>query len=257
MKFGEQAPGLKYSPEQKERMRYLLEIQKKDLSSPTLVGYHGTGLSVLKILIETGKLPGRSYKGDIADSGIGNKGDLHFYPRAAGFPSDYDQSHLRDGLDVITKEKAIKDASWYAGDLSERDIVIEIMGLDLNNPIHRDIINYFYFTDDKALLEKKIEDMYDDPSYFKEFLLVMKELKLDKSKMMNIISQIKKELSVRKGIIFGFDRQFLDLYKIKSGDDDGDFFINCPEGLDYKLLCGLRPLGEKEREFLANLRGKI
>jgi hypothetical protein len=255
MKSPEQVPGQKYSPEQKERIKYVLEIADRDLSSPSLAGYHGTGIASLKLLIETGKLFGRPLKGNMADShGIGNKGDLHFYPRAAGFPKDFNQYHLGRSLGNLTEKKSIEYATDYARDASERDIFMELAGLDQSIQEHRDL--FYEFSSGKDV-EAGVNLAYDNPEAFKDVLDIAEKLKLSRNNLIDILKRVQEETLSRKGLIFGLDQKLLDKYKIKSGDEGDDLFINCPDGLDYKDVCGLRALGKTEKEFLANLRTKI
>src|SRR3989338_10119486 len=146
MKFNEGTPGNRYSPEERDRIKYLLEIAGRDLGSPSLVGYHGGGLTTLKLIIQTGRLAGRpSAHGGLAHLGIGNKGDLHFYPRFEGFPLDFDTSHLTDqAIANIPDEDAVSWASTYANTASERDIFMELTGLDITNDSHDALASEFF-----------------------------------------------------------------------------------------------------------------
>lgn len=257
MKFQpDRVPTQEYSPEQKERIRYLLKLADKDLASPSIVGYHGAGIKALELVIKNGKLFGRPNKSELADSyGIGNKGDLHFYPRASGFPADFDQSYLRYNLGQLSKDQAIQGAMGYAHDNSLRDILVKIVGLDLSNLEHYSAC--LELSPAGKTMKESIEYVYKRPDICHEVIDIAKKLNLDESAMKKIARAVDKEIPLRKGLIFGLDKKILDEWHIGSGDEGSDLFINCPDGLDIKYLSGLRALGEKEREFLASLRTKI
>ena len=265
MKFSEHAPGSKYTPEQIERIKYLLGIAKKDLSSRSLIGYHGTGLSSLNLLIKTGKLFGSPIKGHMADShGIGNKGDLHFFPRAVGFPKDFDKSMAlginRYSIEDLEEERAVEGATSYAKNLSERDIFMESSGLDVTNPEHVLLFNEITILPFvvEGTVEECMNHIYSHPEDFRDILEIARKLKLDKSRLIEIGKLIQEEMHLRQGFVFGLDKKLLDRYGLKIGDDLGeDLFLNCPDGLDYTLLCGLRPLGQKEKALLKTLRSQV
>ncbi|MEI6280877.1 MAG: hypothetical protein WCP17_02670 [bacterium] len=264
MKFQpDNAPTNKYSPEQKERIRFLLEMADKNLSSPNTIGYHGAGLATLKLLIQGGKFPGKAYEEGTAFK----KGDLHFFPLVKGFPNEFSKAYLVSLMDLssndlniesLNEEYGTNEATKYAKSGSQRQIFMEVAKLDITNKEHCNLMDELlpisYKTEEAV---GHISKIYNDPVAYEQISTIAKKLNLDKQKLIDIIMKVAERMQTQAGFVFALDKKILKEYEIKGGDQGSDLYINCPDGLDYKLISGLRPIGQKEKEFLVSLRAGI
>jgi hypothetical protein len=211
---------VEYTPEQQERIRFLVNGFKSGMENDKIVAYHGTSLDVLKGVIKNGKLQG----------GIGGH-EIH------------ERNILPPQLSVVLKDSAVESgwlkrhaddpalrfASEYAEGLSRAHATAAYLGFE---PTDERFRGAFHGGGDRvALIESGVvteEDLTD------------------------AITQAKKY----NGVVLGFHKDVLKDFKIRARGkhhEKGEEVIICPDGINYKYIIGLEPEGQIEWNFFENL----
>lgn len=217
-----------------KRLKELFERGLKDRGRT--IGYHGTSIESMQYLIRTGHLPGAVGENITAspeDSWRLQKGDLYFYPLKSKFP-DYNpdvSKHFPDEAHVIDR------VARYASDVARAHYFLTKLGLGFDNPEYNLGARNVMAT---GMLHTEIRE-------FKEELISIGISSTD-------IDQAVQEAKQRKGVVIALSATLLKKYQPRDGDrDEGDLRFTFPNGLDYKYLSGLKPLGEEESRFFQNL----
>ena len=213
----------------------LLEAFETGLDDKESIGYHGTSLESIKMLLDKGILPGSSGDEDTVDYG---KGALFLFPRKSVFPEYYATGEFSD-------ENALEYARDYAEFLGRYHYIANSLGLDLDKTEDRNV---------GKSLARRDSGIPGDAEEAKETVEVLVSKKgMSREKINAVLDKSKS----RKGVIITFSKNTLDDYKTVKGDDTShiqDIALICPKGLEYKYISGIEPLGQEEWDFFEKLQ---
>ena len=207
-----------------ERIKHIVQLFETGLDSEDCVGYRGTSLESMEYIVNNGVLLGRLY---------GASREIYFFP----FKSKFQNHPLRDTFP--DEHDVIERTSQYAGQNAESHYLIRLLDLDIENA--------------KDYVESL---MLSEGDYFMdEILKKHPKLGFRRSNLLKIIHEAEK----RKGFILGLNSKVLQSFKIMGSCDikEGDLKIVCPNGLPYKYLSGIEPLGQEEWDYLVKIQNSI
>lgn len=210
-------------------------IDKKIPLTADTIGFHGTGLATLEVLLKTGRLP--ACTGEALTEGY-----VYFAPRSTSFP---DHRHVR----MFLSDQVARDhAELYASTQGGLQYTARRFGLDLTS------------LGDKRLMAELAE--YSTCAIDKDVARRIAKLQLsDRDRR-----AIKLEAGKYEGIVLGIHRDALRLL-VSEGDysNNGssepergahpDLKIHLPEGLPLSMISGIELCGAPEREFVGKLKG--
>ena len=204
------------------------------------MGYHGISLETIKYALKHGVIPGATIKTDEQNThDFPPYGWIYFFPTLEGLPI-----LSRREYTPSTEEEAITDSSGYARDLAEAHYFLSTLNLPFDNPVARSASLFLtndYFPGDEESEEE-----------LRELFKLRPDLK--RNHVENILREIK--ISQPKGFVLGLSRTCLDSEDVMALDLDSDQYelrMHIPNGLNFKFICSIKPMGSREQEFLNNL----
>lgn len=219
-----------FSIEESKRIEFLIHLFENGLNSENIIAYHGTSIQAIDQIIRGGVLRGSRYDDKYSDP----KGHLYVFPTL-----DYLKQYSPEYKIAFPEEysKLEERAGGYAGDRAREYYLAEKLGIDMVSESGRDDLDEILFAGLTSELRQK---------YFAGGQLSEPE-------------KLFKEMETRKGVVLGLHKDLLEKYQIKHDgkqQDDG-WYIDVKNGLDYKLLCGIEPLGQVEWDFFTDLKKKL
>lgn len=184
------------------------------------VGFHGTSLDAVQIMMQTGYLP----------TGVGemNEGAIYFNP----LPSTLRASNWKCDL-PRSEQDAIENAKDYAGLLGRGHWVAHRAGAqDFNSAVS--------VCREAIVVESTIRDF---PKHFGE---EWSRSGLDQSTLCHFISQ---SSSVKGVLLYLNPTVYHDFRVCEAISGDQGFRIMAPEGLPLRCISGIVPLGAYEKDF--------
>lgn len=200
-----------------------------------VVGFHGTSLEAVKQLITTGNLPANT----IEDRRHIEVGDLFFVPIQDRFPNFPTIGFMEDPL---------AEAVVYANLIAKRHFLMVKLGLDFTN-LEQYSLALELAAVDKILrpLGKALEICQRDGFNIPENIFNMPRTDLQ---------VIIDDSDTKRGVVLGLSESILDHFQPEPGDSGGmfgDMKINCPEGLSYEFIKGIKVLGVKESDLFRSM----
>jgi hypothetical protein len=228
--------GVTHAAVKPEFYERVLELIGKSIPmNAETIGFHGTGLATLEVLLRTGRLP--ACTGEAL-----TEGHVYFAPRPTGFP---EHRHVQM---FLSDESARDHAEIYASIQGGIQYTARRFGLDITS------------LGDKRVAAELAE--FSTCAIDKDVARRIAALELsDKDRR-----AIKQEAGRYEGIVLGIHRDALRLM-VSEGDytNNGssepargarpDLKIHLPEGLPLSMISGIEVCGAPEREFVERLRG--
>ncbi len=245
-----------YTPEQRQRIGFLSELLKQDLSSPNVAGFHGTSIEAVREVIKTGRLPGAGESRQ-----LGNRkmlpGDISIYPNLTTLPGNLRAWYAPHA----DQEKMLRGVGVYAAMIAQHHSMAKALGLPLSDRRLADYAVFEDWTEQEERLLVSGPNSPEDDELFEDFSEQAKAFGVAVPALLSAM----KQATGRKGVILGIGKAALEKFKIEQGDDFmfsgiiekesgfGDLVIKTGGGLDYKDFAGFRILGAKETQDWANL----
>lgn len=214
---------------EREIVKQYLAKQYHDGFGSDCIGYHGTSIETMLVVIDTGFVPCRTAGKEFWL----RNGDLSFFPVKSKFPSH------KNFDDFPNEGEVIDSTHGYANDIALEHYFHRITGMDLKKPYH----------EVRLCLSPKYR-----PDSNHHFMKYLKRRLKEKMPTAEEVYRILDESRERKGLIIGLREAVLENYKLLDGDyGEGDLRMRCPGGLDYRLITGIIPLGEHEKKFIEGI----
>lgn len=222
------------------------------LDASGIVGYHGTSIAALRILLETGKFPGCPCDRKqrlTSPEGIsyGLRGDLHFMPRPSLLPETL--SGFRVRAKGLTDSIALDVAKSYARLNAEQAIAAEQIGRSLDDcEVCSFLLELSPYTQKNwELLNQYLPRVIDGAADFG----------MDRETLYRTFFSIRRMAKLHKGVLIGIDASICADYLLGTGDEQWDLFTNVNDGLPQKYIAAIHPLGRGEKMALSSLiRGR-
>lgn len=204
----------------KKQALYLLEDAFK---TDGLTMTHGTSVESTITLLQTGNLPSSFERNGNHPC---NKGYLFFVPRKRSFVDHPLFDDIEIDLDTLELESRVES---YADNVQGRRFLMDTLG---------------YWP------PKHSCDTFEP--YGNLSLEVLKSDGVDTESMIRYgLKQLYKDVTARKGVCIGINRNIFEFYIENGCDDPGDeVMIYLPEGLNIKYVHHIFPLGELEEQTL-------
>lgn len=210
---------------QPENRKRVYEAFSAGLDSPEIVAYHGTSLSVLKRIIETGR------HGDPKGSlQYYRAGEIFVYPIAG-------RAVLPFSMEMFTDEEAQEEASLFAKTHAMEHCLAEKLGID---PI-------------QATYGILLEGFVEDGNFLKKVVLAVTGREYSRTEA----SKLYDELKTKRGLIIGYSQRILDcgepLQLTEEKENPAVRVIN----VDISFLVGIEPLDQESYDYLSSLEAQL
>lgn len=191
------------------------------------VGYHGTSLEAVEYMVENGALLGRTFQSDrLVESRLG---DFSFHPIKGKVGHALEDTFL-------DLDEAFERVVDYALINARKHAFLKTMGFDISDEVRG--YDATILTD--SFYNREQETMFD--TYVGEGF--------SKQKLRTAVSFARD----RRGFVLGLDEKIVSRYDLLEGDEnEGDLCIHCPDGLPYRLVSVIIPMGGIEEEYLLGL----
>lgn len=210
--------------------------------NPQCIGYHGTSLETIKYVLKNGILPGtmiRTNQQTAKDySGWHPYGTLYFCPTIEGLPFPNKE------YAPYTLQEALEETSGYAEDSAQSHRFLAMLNLPFDDPISKSAS--LFLTNDYFPGDEESEKVLQG--------LLKERPNLQRSHIELVLEHIK--ILQPKGFVLGLNRALLDskdITKLDLEDDESEFRMHVPNGLNFKYICSIEPMGPTERESLNGL----
>jgi hypothetical protein len=215
--------------EKNEYRRKILKAFEKGIEDEgSVIGYHGTSLEAVKVLLETGKMPG--YTG--RDDNFMKRGDLNFYP----LKSKLQDHSLKETF--LDKEETLKKTASYAESVSESHYLLKSLEIEI---------------DDKNCEEAA--RLLCSPFLEEDEEREMRQRFLGRGINEKELDEAIEKASGKNGVIITISDNILGRYEILPGDQgEGDLKINFSNGFSVDYIEGIKPIGKENINFFEELK---
>lgn len=212
------------------------------------VGYHGTSIEAVKILIETGSLPPSSCTNIPQGEYPGNR--IYFFPVA--------EKWKRSGFAEQANRclHPLEGAELYAHSIAQEASFMAQLGLDYTN---RSLNNecsklLFVMNDNRKSIQRNLPGILQGDDYdLREIYKRITSMGRSEDDIRNAYTIA----SARKGVVLGIGKTIRRPSKkltLAEGDKNmDDLSIICPQGLSIKHITGIEPMGNDERDELEGM----
>jgi hypothetical protein len=209
----------------------VIDCFHESLSNPgKSAGYHGTSIQTVRYAILHGRIPSSSPL-SVTDT----PGRFYFFPNPLHFPN---QSRSDT---ICSTENPIESAKSYA---------------KTNAFIHAVMERLRFSLDDKAQYEACFE--VDSRGYYDSTMELIGWIRENHAPVFGRFSDSALEdainaATLQKGVILVLDLSVRDILQVCEGDVDTDLSLDAPSGISLDLIRGIKPLGDREFDFLNRL----
>ena len=205
---------------QPENIRRIYEAFSAGLNSPEIVAYHGTSLSVLGRIVETGLHMGSEKINYRA-------GEIFVYPLEA-------RAVVPFSMTMLTDEEAQEEAYWFARKNAMEHYLARKLGIDPFKATE-DIFIKWYITCNVRLLRSVIHEVTGKESTYTELCRLYDELK------------------TKKGVILGYSQRVLDCGEPRYLTEENETPAVAVKNVDISSLVGIEPLDQEAYDYLSSL----
>lgn len=229
----------------REQVLRLVEI---DLKATTTVGYHGTCIEAVEIILAGGALPSSTADKD---------GYVYFLPRRdqpeqVKLWSELGLSEEFKANTEIAEANRVELPTVYAAQAAKSVFFLRKLGLEVSydtrsHPLHDSVTQLLvHWPTFDASLDDNFDEDWSRESWRKLCDAGVSEDRLESLRI---------EMSDRSGIMLGLSTKILSDFQVTDGDDgvNGDFRIHTPHGLDLSYITAMKPLGAYEQEYFRTL----
>lgn len=222
-----------------EREKKIATLFEKGLDDEEIIAYHGTTLSAIKKVIETGGIP----------TGSEGEQDYIYFVRLD------DEKETDKFEDQSHADYCRAAAESYAALISQRMEIMEQIGQEIQeNPDYFTALREFLVVNNMIINDKITEQelfRYCHPDYLAAMKGIIELIGFPKLKEV-LISAVSK-----KGVIIGLNRKIFDLEpeSVYHTGDEG-WRVHVPQGLSMDYFSGLGPVGQDEYEYFEKLQEK-
>lgn len=194
---------------------------QRGITSTDCLGVHGTSLEKLQYMCRNGVLPGKQNSGEARFS----KGDIFF-------------DRVKNGIISIND---MDDVAYYAKLNGGQHYIMKTLGMNFSD--ERDYSVALGFLGQSKYIDQN-----------KKFVELIKKRNWDLELVKNVVSEAEQQ----KGVILGINISASNNYKTLNKDNhdlemDGSRLVTNGKGLPFGFILGIKPLGERETQFIQSL----
>ncbi len=214
--------------QEQERREYVKKCFAEGLNNPDIIAYHGCDLETIRYVIKHGVVPGATRsQTSFSQHGVP---ELSVFPVASKKINYEPKPGFSDDL-------AFSGVESYAAASAEQHMFEKALGLD-------------YFSNSKE--HPLVNVMMDDDDIIKEVRKMGKMVTLKQVREARNHAVTSKS----RGVIIGISKQaFLDFgnYDTSEGGEEDEKVLVLPQGLGYRYIVGIEPMGQIEYNFFSDL----